>query len=232
MNIFESALQQVDIEKARAEVADQGWYLLNTPLPEEALRQIKAEIDGLASAEGTEVNYGGSECRVWKAHEKSDAIDQFRVFSDAVISKVDGERREAFDILAIRNLTLASDDTTSRKGRWHLDSFRRQLKIFIFLTDVTQESGPFEMIPGTQATSFKMKQALQGNLITPKDLVEGTRSYSRLKEELIERILAKGYETKTFNVPAGSIALVDTSCVHRARPCVAGERYALTSYYA
>ena len=96
---------------------------------------------------------------------------------------------------------------------------------------MTDESGPFEMLPGTQAMSFKVKEALKGNMITPGDLIKGTRSYSKLKEELIQKLVSSGQEKKVFIVPAGTVAMVDTSCVHRARPCAEGHRYALTSYY-
>lgn len=231
MNLFQNAHKDVNVERARVEIADQGWVLLGEPLETSALAQIRGEIDVLAKADDTEVNYGGSEHRVWNAHAKSKLIDQFRIFSDKVLSEVMGKPKAAHNILAIRNRTLDPEAAALRKGRWHLDSLNQQMKVFVFLTDVTQASGPFEMIPGTHAMSFKMRKALQGYLITPKDLIQGTRSYSRLKDKLIEKIVAKGYETKAFDVPAGTIALVDTSCVHRARPCTTGERYALTSYY-
>lgn len=232
MDFFQNAYADTNIERARAEVADQGWALLGTPLETDVLDQIRGEIDVLSQADDTEVNYGGSEHRVWYAHVKSTLINQFRIFSDKVLSEVMGEPKEAHNILAIRNRTLDPEAAALRKGRWHLDSLNQQMKVFIFLTDVTQTSGPFEMIPGTQAMSFKMRKALKGHFITPKDLVQGTRSYASLKDELIASIVAEGYRTKTFDVPAGTIALVDTSCVHRACPCIMGERYALTSYYA
>lgn len=231
MELFQKPYDDIDIESVRVAISDQGWSLLGTPLDCSVRSQICSEIDTLAQADSTEVNYDGAEHRVWHAHQKSILIDQFRNFSDTVLSKVMKEPKSAHDILAIRNRTLDSKATALHTGRWHLDSFYQQMKIFVFLTDVTQASGPFEMIPGTQAMTFKVRQALEGHLITPKDLVKGTRSYASLKEELIEKIVAKGYETKAFDVPAGTIALVDTSCVHRARPCTKGERYALTSYY-
>lgn len=231
MDIFQKIYNGINTERARSELANSGWTLLDTQLEGSILDQICAEIDLLAQADGTEVNYGGSEHRVWSAHEKSELIDQFRFFSDKSLSEVVGSMKVSHNILAIRNRTLTSADVGLREGRWHLDSFNQQLKMFVFLTEVTLESGPLEMIPGTHALSFKMREALKGHLITPKDLVVGTRQYSRLKDTLITKILSKGYETKVFTVPAGTIALVDTSCVHRARPCVKGERYALTSYY-
>ena len=148
-----------------------------------------------------------------------------------MLSEVEQTPTAAYDILAIRNRQIDTSATTLVEGRWHLDSFNRQIKVFVFLTDVTEESGPFEMLPGTQAMSFKVKEALKGNMITPSDLVKGTRSYSKLKEELIQALVSAGHEKKVFTVPAGTVAMVDTSCVHRARPCAQGHRYALTSYY-
>lgn len=232
MTLFQKSLAEINTDSIREAVADQGWAFLGQPLDQSVLDQIKNEIDKMSESSDVEINYGGTEHRIWKAHEKSSSIEEFRHFSDLVVSKFYGNQHDAYDILAIRNRSLESSSGKLHDGRWHLDSFNRQLKVFVFLSDVTEASGPFEMIPGTQAMSFKMRKALGGHLITPKDIVTKSRSYSKLKEELIESILSQGYERKVFAVPAGTIALVDTSCVHRARPCTLGERYALTSYYS
>ncbi len=231
MDLFKTSFETTDFTKARTDIASVGWSFLGKPLPTEALDIMRDQIDVMAEAPDTEVNYAGSEHRIWKAHEKSPGMEQFRQFSDAVRSAVEGKPTEAYDILAIRNRQIDTSATKLVEGRWHLDSLNRQIKVFVFLTDVTEESGPFEMLPGTQAMSFKVKEAMKGNMITPSDLVKGTRSYSKLKEELIQTLVAAGHDKKVFTVPAGTIALVDTSCVHRARPCAEGHRYALTSYY-
>ena len=232
MTLFQKSFDDINIESTREALADQGWAFLGKPLEKSILDQIKNEIDKMSESSDVEINYGGSEHRIWQAHEKSPSIEEFRHFSDVIVSKFHGSEHAAYDILAIRNRSLESSSGKLHDGRWHLDSFSRQLKVFVFLTNVTEASGPFEMIPGTQAMSFKMKKALGGHLITPKDIITKSRSYSKLKEELIESILSQGYERKVFAVPAGTMALVDTSCVHRARPCTVGERYALTSYYS
>lgn len=231
MGGFDQIHNNLDFSDIRTDLETVGWTILGDGLAPDHCDSIKAEIDELADLDGTEVNYGGSEHRVWKAHEKSQYAEDFRRFSDNVMSSVTQESRAAFDILAIRNRTLPNDDSALKLGRWHLDSFRKQLKIFVFLSDVTEESGPFELIPESQRMGFKMRHTLLGDLITPNDLVNGTRKYQHLKENLIDRIVAGGYESKAFAVKAGTIAMVDTSGVHRARPCVKGERYALTSYY-
>ena len=232
MSYFNQAFASVNVPEIQKSLENSGWAIFPELVPKPELDELRTSIDELALMPSAEVNYGGSEHRIWKAHEKSSIINDFCKFSDQVISSIEGEPRAAIDILAIRNLTLDTKKIELGKGRWHLDSFRQQLKVFVFISDVSPKSGAFEMIPQTHATSFKIKQALKGNLISPTDLIAGTRSYSKVKEDVIEKILAKGYETKIFDVAPGTIALVDTSCVHRARPCTNGSRYALTSYYA
>lgn len=233
MSTFNSLLDSVNIAAAREALNDQGWQIIGNIGDEVVLKTVKDEIDRMAAAPDIETHYAGSEHRVWKAHEKSGIIGDFFAFSNGVISRVDDNEQVAYDILAIRNRALANTSSELTQGRWHLDSMRRQLKVFVFLTDVTPESGCFEMIPRSQRLSFKLEHALKGELITLQDVIrnDGNRAYSHLKEQLIERIVARGYETKPFTVPQGTIALVDTSSVHRARPCTSGERYALTSYY-
>lgn len=233
MSTFNSMLDTVDIAAAREGLNDQGWQIIGHIGDDDVLKTVTDEIDRMALADDVETHYAGSEHRVWKAHEKSDVIRDFYEFSNGVISRVDDEEQVAYDILAIRNRALANTSPELTQGRWHLDSLRRQLKIFVFLTDVTPHSGCFEMIPRSQRMSFKLEHALKGELITLQDVLrnDGSRAYSHLKEQLIERIVARGYESKAFTVPHGTIALVDTSSVHRARPCTEGQRYALTSYY-
>lgn len=233
MSTFTSLLDSVDILAAREGLNDVGWRIIGNIDDAGILQTVKDELDRMATAPDVEVNYGGSEHRVWMAHEKSELIRDFFEFSNSVISRVEDEEHVAHNVLAIRNRTLSNMSAELTQGRWHLDSLRRQLKIFVFLTDVTPDSGCFEMIPGSQRVGFKLEHALKGELVTLQDLLrnDGSRAYSHLREQLIDRIVARGYESKAFTVPKGTIALVDTSSVHRARPCISGERYALTSYY-
>jgi ectoine hydroxylase-related dioxygenase (phytanoyl-CoA dioxygenase family) len=228
---YENVIGQSDVPFVQKNLKENGYFIFREQVDQNVIDELKLSIDSLAATTDTEQNYGGSEHRIWKAHEKSPLIKEFCDFSDEVVSLVESIRCNAFDILAIRNQSLGKDASALSKGRWHIDSFRRQIKIFLFLSDVTMTSGAFEMIPGTHANSFKIKQAFRGRFFTPKDLIEGTRAYSKFKEEFIEKILLTGREAKIFTVSAGSIAIVDTSCIHRARPCTDGSRYALTSYY-
>ena len=228
---FELIYNELDIGKARSQLADLGWVTLGQMDPVSSVVKMRSEIDRLALDDDTEVNYGGSEHRIWKAHTKSEQMESFRTFSDQVLSEVEGQPFEAFDILAIRNRPIDLENDGVTRGRWHLDSFNRQLKIFMFLTDVDDESGPFEMLPETHKMPFKVKEAIKGNFLSISDFMGKARTYSKLDEKVVRKIVDGGIARKAFTVPAGTICLVDTSCVHRARPCEQGVRYALTSYY-
>lgn len=231
MTLFDKNLLQLDFDVVRSEIADEGCCVLGEPVSSSAMDDLRAVIDRLAEDEATEVNYGGSEHRIWQAHTKNELIDQFRLFSDQVISGVVEKQRYAHDILAIRNRPIQVAASELVNGRWHMDSFNGQLKVFMFLNDVTDRSGAFEMILKTQRQQFKTKNLLKGELITLSDIFSKTRSYASLQEEMVEKIIAQGYQSRVFDVRAGTLALIDTSCIHRASPCIEGERYALTAYY-
>ena len=46
------------------------------------------------------------------------------------------------------------------KGRWHLDSFNNQYKVFCFLKDVKNKNGALEVIPRTHRLLFKITNGL------------------------------------------------------------------------
>ncbi len=104
--------------------------------------------------------------------------------------------------------------------------------MFLFLSDTTEASGPFEFLPRTQQTAFKMKMLLRGTYIRPGDIVgKGTRTYSSLDDAWVSGLAQQGYTPMPVLCPSGTIMVVDSSAIHRARPCRDGSRYALTAYY-
>ena len=58
------------------------------------------------------------------------------------------------------------------------------------------------------------------------------RQYQSIPDTKVDPLFKSGYEAKPVLVKAGTVLLIDTAkLIHRARPCLGGERYALTSYY-
>ncbi|QXT39388.1 hypothetical protein [Gymnodinialimonas ceratoperidinii] len=231
--MFDDALRSIDPDAARADLEAVGYHQLSVRLPHRALAEVVRQMDDLcASNVELEVNYAGSEHRIWHAETHFSSARAFRAFSDAVILQLDPDMGRARNILAIRNRPLATDSGQLRTGRWHLDSFRKQLKIFVFMQDVGENDGPFELIPRTQNISAKIKHIIPGRYFSLKDIVQraGTRGYQHIDEGFIAAV-EKTYPSKLFTVPAGTILIADTSAIHRAHPVNGGARYAFTSYH-
>ncbi len=92
-------------------------------------------------------------------------------------------------------------------------------------------SGAFEFLPRSHRERFKYMQLLKGNYVTPADLFHKRRAYQKLDEDLVRDLAERGYRAKPVICRAGTVMVVDTSAIHRARPCLKGSRYALTTYY-
>jgi hypothetical protein len=214
-------------------LAARGFYLFEKRLEADQCADLRERIDALSLAEETEVNYAGSEHRVWHASARDDAFAPIEEISNAAMPVLYGRPSKAFNVLAIRNRP-APPEAERAQVRWHIDSFRKQLKLFAFLTDVGEANGPLEYVPGTQKPAFKYANAIRLGYYTLRDLKRanrGKRSWQRIHDETIGKVATMGYPAHPFTVPAGTLALVDTSALHRARPCLTGERYAVTTYH-
>ena len=225
--------EEFDAPKVRRTMADSGYYLFDNRLDPDSLPELRSRIDELSTADGIEVHYAGSEHRVWHAEEKDERFKAIQDLSNWIMPQLYGGTYPSHTVLAIRN--RPAPPTAERTNiRWHLDSFRKQLKLFAFLTDVTPESGPLEYIPGTHRPAFKWAGIIPFGFYRPRDILnvgKRKRSWQRIHDDTVEKVRKWGYESKEMTVPAGTLLLVDTSALHRAKPCLSGERYAVTVYH-
>ena len=105
---------------------------------------------------------------------------------------------------------------------WHRDGFYRQFKTLLYLSNVGNDNGPFQLILNSQ----KYKNLIQ-------DMKSADLKYMqyRLTDEEINKILLKEPQRKkTILGNLGTLILVDTSTLHRGAPIKKGIRYALTNY--
>jgi hypothetical protein len=235
MNCAASFVSLDHVKRAREILKEEGLLLIEDGFSEDACAKITQWIDGYEDIEGAEMNYGNTELRIWDSENEHDLIEDFFDACNIFVSCLEKEDREADTILAIRNRPLSKDRLDLHEGRWHLDSFRRQIKIFLFLDDVDLGSGPFEVIPGTQSTAFKLRLLASGKLIRPRDIFAGggARQYQSINDEWLSKMLeTTGYEPHKVCCKRGTVAVVDTSAMHRASPCYEKTRYALTAYYS
>jgi hypothetical protein len=218
-----------DLSAMRASVKRNGFYILQSRATSDACEHIKTFIDTYPETHA-ELNYDGTEKRIWGAHTIDPVIQAFGAFSDHIMAAVFNTPIEVKTVLSYSNYPIPADDRLIT-GRWHLDSLRRQYKLFCFLTRTEEQTGPLEVVPGTHRTDFKLWPLVSGRYISCSDLGTTTRRYQMLDEQWVDEQCRKAGGSVPFLCEAGTLILVDTSAIHRARPCLKGHRYALCAYY-
>lgn len=152
-----------------------------------------------------------SDIRIFNAERK---IPEFQGIYKKMVQYYTDQRGEApnHSFLMV-NRVVPKPDSSGSGGGWHRDSWLNQNKVFVFLSDVNEENGPFEYIPGTGG-------------ILPKtiDLIR----YGRSLRSPDERVATK--PKKSLLVNAGQGIYLDTTILHRGRPIRSGHRYAATLY--
>lgn len=100
-------------------------------------------------------------------------------------------------------------------GGWHVDSIKSepQFKSIIYLTDTTEQNGPFLFIPNT-------KKIIKEVPMYSNNRIEEKYIYDNFKKSII-KVLGS----------AGTCILVDTTNIHRGSIIQAGQRIALTTYW-
>jgi ectoine hydroxylase-related dioxygenase (phytanoyl-CoA dioxygenase family) len=118
--------------------------------------------------------------------------------------------------------TFKKSNLGSGQG-WHKDSYSKQFKSIIYLSDVNKENGPFQILKKSNSNFFMMKFFFK-----LKNKYPSTRfSHSEIKNILNNDMS----EIEELNAKAGTLILVDTNYIHRGKPLNSGKRYALTNYF-
>ena len=108
-------------------------------------------------------------------------------------------------------------------GSWHRDSYFRQFKSLLYLTDVNVENGPFQVIHRSHRSKQISIDSKNANLESMQ---------CSFNQNIVEKILNESPDRlKTLTGNAGTLVLVDTSIIHRGLPLEEGIRYALTNYF-
>tara|TARA_B100000886_G_scaffold339292_1_gene304329 strand:- start:1668 stop:2549 length:882 start_codon:yes stop_codon:yes gene_type:complete len=133
-----------------------------------------------------------------------------------------------FHLIDIQFSETLSKNSNERKQsqRWHRDpAVRGLIKIFIYFSDVTKESGPFEYMLNTH-NSMNLKPN-KGPITTKRF----GGSYYPDQNKLNKDILNKNLFKNTLLGPKGKIIIADTTGLHRGGFCEVGSRLMLTMVY-
>ena len=164
-----------------------------------------------------------ADSRIFGAEELSENIMKFA--NNDLLNKL----ANAYNAVPTSNgFTLAGKiETTGHEygsgGTWHRDSYFRQFKSLLYLTNVNEENGPFQVVLGSHDAKKISSDSKSANLESMQ---------CTFNQEAVEKILKDEPERlKTLTGKAGTLVLVDTSTIHRGLPLKNGIRYALTNYF-
>ena len=223
------------IVEAREAMKKDSYFLMPNIYSTEFCEEIKTDMDKIDSGLGIEKNFGNTETRIWSAQKRFKCVKTFFDDSNLFLSSLLKQECVAGTVLAIKNTPLPAEGENHTVGRWHIDSWRPQEKVFLFLSDTSVESGPFEFILNTNKTFFRLRKALEpGFFFNHFSMLKksSVRRYASIPENKISSLLNRGYKTKQVLVKAGTVMVINSSnLIHRARPCKKVNRYALTAYY-
>lgn len=187
-------------------------------------QEARGEVDRLIREYPRYINSNAkADQRIYGANNASTLIASFAE-DPTLLTLANAYNRKptctAFTLAA--RMPASAENLGSGEG-WHRDAFLRQFKAILYLSDVSLENGPFQLIDDSHRRSRLLE-----------DMKTARLSYMqyRVEEKQIERLLAQSPQRlKTFTATAGTLILVDTSTLHRGMPIRSGVRYALTNYY-
>ncbi len=125
--------------------------------------------------------------------------------------------------MLMANRTIFKHSNLGSGQGWHKDAYSKQFKSIIYLTDVTEENGPFQIIENSNSNLFMLNLFFK---------LKNKYPSTRFTNEDIDKIL-DGSNNKVIELTgkAGTLIMFDTSYIHRGKPLQNAKRYALTNYF-
>ena len=125
-------------------------------------------------------------------------------------------------LMTMANRVIFKENNAGSGGGWHKDSPYRQFKSILYLSDVNEMNGPFELIKNSNKFWWNITHI---NFLKKKVLE------TRFSNQEIDILMKKKNVKKiTLLGKKGTLLLLDTSLIHRGSPLRMSERYALTNY--
>lgn len=222
MSLRNSPFRDAKIEHC---LEKQGYYVWPDYINEDKVNELLSTVRGEhANSESLKVFDDGADERLFgidRSNAKFDFfIDNplFNYFSYTIQGYSSSTK------LIMSNIIRPISGNLGSGGGWHRDSpYRNQFKAFLFLTDVSMETGPLCFIEG----SHKAVNIKKVSRFLNKPLSE----YRFTDEEIETAVNHLGLKKVFVTCKAGSMLVANVRGLHRGTPIEYGERVALTNYY-
>mgnify|MGYP000609156785 CR=1 FL=1 len=209
------------------QLKEHGFAAIPNFYSKEECEFLRNEVDRIIDDSQSEghlwVDEVGADNRVHAAHELSVKINEFnknKLLQSVADNYFKGKMQIA-NTLAAR-IRYAKSNIGSGGG-WHRDGNFFQFKAIIYLSDVTEKNGPFQIID----RSHKLSQVIEDTEIMGKEGLD-----VRMTDSDINKIVEKEPDRyKMLTAKEGTLLFADTSAIHTGKPIEEGHRYALFNYF-
>jgi len=202
---------------------EDGFLVIENFLEESICDELCKEMDMIFDEHESLVQIKG-DSRLFGIECLSEQINKFK--EDLLLEQIANQyyQRDSVCVFSLGGkLAFSEGEEKSSGGGWHRDSFFRQFKAMIYLTDVEAENGAFQIMKHSEKPQQIVKDMQIANL---------KYSQNRIDNEQIQKLIYENPERLiTFAKPKGTLILFDSTTIHRGAPIQKGERYSITNYY-
>lgn len=166
-----------------------------------------------------------TDLRIFGAEEFSENIKKFadHDFLNNFANYYNGSR--TYNAFTLANMIEFNDKSKKlgSGGGWHRDQVTRVCKAVLYLNDVDETNGAYQIIKNSHKLSSMIKDSKSAKMYPHQ---------TRFSDQQIEFLLSKNPERLiTITGKKGTLILKECSAIHRGSPLQQGKRYALTNYF-
>lgn len=221
-NIDLTILLLSDLEKDILDaVHTKGYYILQDFLDKDTCAQLIDEVKDVFH-EHEKYLYYADDIRLNGIDTVSNKISQLTK-QDIFSNIAQAYCPQHFSWVMANILQFKHGKKSCSGGGLHRDGGFRELKFMIYLSDVNEKNGCFELLEKSHRPWYKFLDTLRFNL--PYNNSRYENEYSNISQALKHRF-------KKIIGKAGTMIIFDTSLMHTGAEILEGERFALTFYFA
>ncbi len=202
-----------------------GYIIINNFISKDSCKEIIQDINKFIKKYPHYISHDliKSDLRINGAENIGKKIYKFKKNSQCLETAETIILEKVSCLFTMANKLIFKKKNLGSGGGWHKDSIYSQFKAILYLNDVNNKNGAFQIInnTGDLKGNFKILRILKNNVFN-----------TRFKNSDVIKITKKlNLKINTLIGSAGTLILVDTSNIHRGSPIITGKRYALTNYY-
>ena len=205
------------------ELKKKGYFVFKNYLSKEKCRDIINQIDNTIKHQSKKIwrDKNNSDNRIFFAEKLNNNILNY--YKNNFIQKI-GESYCGFklkNVMTMANKVVFSKKNEGSGAGWHKDSYGKQFKSIIYLNDVENNNGPFQLVKNSNNLFNVLKTSIFLNKSYPNTRFENVEIQKIFNSKNLETLIGK----------AGTLIFFDPSLIHRGAPLISSQRYAITNYY-